>query len=109
MAAAKKKSKRPKGETPKLSAARKRAAPGVSLSGAMADAAWSEADLALAEALADFDELETAASKKARANALAMLSQSLGRAARKRGLARIGALEEKAVFDPGAHELAEGG
>jgi hypothetical protein len=108
MPAAKKKPKRSKG-TPIPSAARKHAAPSVSLSGALAEAAWAEADLALAEALADLDEAETAADETARADALAMLSQSLARAARKRGLSRIGALGELAAFDPGEHDLATGG
>jgi hypothetical protein len=108
MPAAKKKPKRSKGATTP-SAAPKRAAPSVSLSGALAEAAWAEADLALAEALADLDEAETAADEPARADALAMLSQSLARAARKRGLSRIGALDEQATFDPDAHDLAEAG
>jgi hypothetical protein len=108
MPAVKKKSNRPKG-TPKPSAARKRAAPSVSLAGALAEAAWAEADLALAEALADLDEAETAANDAARADALAMLSQSLARAARKRGLTRLGALDEPAAFNPDEHDLAAAG
>lgn len=75
---------------PKKSAARKRAAQGVSLTDALAEAAWSEADLALAQALADFDEAQTADGKKARKDALERLGQALSRAARKRGLTRQG-------------------
>lgn len=108
MATAKKKAKRSKGST-KPSAARKRAAPSVSLSSALAEAAWAEADLALAEALADLDEAETAANEADRADALSMLSQSLSRASRKRGLTRIGALGEQADFNASAHDLAAEG
>jgi hypothetical protein len=108
MAAVKKKAKSSKG-TSKPSAARKRAASSVSLPDALAEAAWAEADLALAEALADLDEAETAATAAARADALALLSQSLSRAARKRGLTRIGALDEKAAFNPSEHDLAAAG
>lgn len=104
MPAAPKKPKRSKG-TQKPSAARKRAAQSISLSGALAEAAWSEADLALAEALADLDEAEAATNEAACADALAMLSQSLVRAGRKRGLTRIGALHEQAAFNPKEHDL----
>jgi len=106
MPAATRSPKRPsKPAAPKKSAARKRAAPGVSLAGALAEAAWTEADQALAQALADLDELETAPDEATRTELLAMLSQSLTRAARKRGLSRIGALGEREPFDPKRHEL----
>ena len=89
----------------KKSAARKRAAQGVSLTDALAEAAWSEADAALAQALADFDEAESADGKSARKDAMARLGQALARAGRKRGLARIGELEEETAFDGEAQEL----
>lgn len=89
----------------KKSAARQRAAQGVSLTDALAEAAWSEADLALAQALVDFDEAETAESKSARRDARERLGQALSRAARKRGLSRIGELEDVTEFDPEAHDL----
>lgn len=89
----------------KKSAARQRAAQGVSLTDALAEAAWSEADLALAQALADFDEAETADGKTARKDALERLGQALSRAARKRGLSRVGELDADVEFDAGAHEL----
>ncbi|MCC6787974.1 MAG: hypothetical protein IT547_09060 [Hyphomonadaceae bacterium] len=92
---------------PKKSAARKRAAQGVSLTDALAEAAWSEADLALAQALADFDEAQTADGKKARKDALERLGQALSRAARKRGLTRLKDLEEEVAYNPDAHELNE--
>jgi hypothetical protein len=98
--------KRPKATSTKSGAARKkRAATGVSLAGALAEAAWREADEALASALADLDEVETSADEVARAEALVLLSQSLSRAARKRGLARIGALGGRELYDPQRHDL----
>jgi hypothetical protein len=104
MSAGETKSKRPKSGTPKKSAARKRAAQGVSLSASLAQASWIDADLALAEALADLDEA-MASKGAARDEALTMLAQSLNRAARKRGLTRVGDLGAKAAFDPDRHDL----
>jgi len=104
MAAAKSKSRRPK--APKKSAARKRAAQDVSLSGALAEAAWAEADAALAQALVDLDEAQAAADDAGREEALALLAQSLSRAARKRGLKRTGALGAVEPYDPLRHELS---
>lgn len=103
MPARKSKTKRPKGQ-PK-SAARKRAAQGVSLIDALAEAAWSEADAALAQALVEFDEAYGAAAKADRDDAMARLAQSLSRAARKRGFARIGELDEAEAYDAIRHEL----
>jgi hypothetical protein len=98
------KAKRPPGP-PKKSAARQRAAQAVSVTDALAEAAWAEADAALAQALADFDEAETASHKAARADAIERLGQALARAGRKRGLTRVGALGETAAFDARQHEL----
>jgi hypothetical protein len=103
MPAGESKSKRPKG--PPNGAARKRAAQGVSLVGALAEATWTEADAALAQALVELDEAEGAASKSDREDALTRLAQSLSRAARKRGLSRIGALGETETYDAARHEL----
>ena len=105
MPAGEAKSKRPKSGAAKKSAARKRAAQRISLTDALAEAAWSEADAALAQALADFDEAETAASKPERKDARGRLGQSLARAARKRGLSRTGELEGRVEFDASEHEL----
>jgi hypothetical protein len=102
-AAKKTKTKRTKRAAPKQGAARKRAAP---LASALAEAAWMEADLALAEALADLDELVTADSAQ-RVDALAVLAQSLSRAARKRGLTRIGALDAREPYDASVHDLRQ--
>ncbi len=99
------KAERPKSGTAKKSAARKRAAQRVSLTDALAEAAWSEADAALAQALADFDEAETASTKGERKDAIERLGQSLSRAARKRGLSRSGELEKHVTFDAGEHDL----
>src|SRR5262249_40390016 len=52
----------------------------------LAEAAWEQADAALAQALADFDEWETAPDAAARKLAREMLGQSLAQAARRRGL-----------------------
>ncbi|MEQ1817683.1 MAG: hypothetical protein ABL871_03660 [Terricaulis sp.] len=92
---------------PKKSAARKRAAQGVPLTDALAEAAWSEADAALAQALADFDEAQSADGKKARKDALERLGQALSRAARKRGLARVDELGDEVAYDPETHDLNE--
>jgi len=105
MPAEDKKPRRPKAGTAKKSAARKRAAQGVSLADALAEAAWAEADSALAQALADFDEAETAERKRARKDAMARLGQALSRAARKRGLTRVGELDERVEFNADDHEL----
>jgi hypothetical protein len=98
------KAKRSKGP-PKKSAARKRAAQGVSLASALAEAAWSEADAALAQALADLDEAQGAEDEAARGDALLRLAQSLSRAARKRGLTRIGELDAQEAYDATRHAL----
>lgn len=105
MPAATSKTKSPAKKGQKPIAARKRAAQGVSLAGALAEAAWAEADKALAQALADFDEVEGAADENARADALEMLAQSLSRAARKRGLTRIAVLGEREPYDAKRHDL----
>jgi molecular chaperone GrpE (heat shock protein) len=75
------------------------------LTDALADASWAEADRALAEALADFEELASARNPKRRRELFEMLGQSLNRAARKRGLSRMGAVGEQAEYDPEIHEL----
>lgn len=95
-------SKRP--SAAKKGAERTRSAP--SLAGALAEAAWAEADLALAEALSECDALDSAADDDDRRTTLALLAQALGRAARKRGLIRVGALGATIAFDPTAHDLA---
>lgn len=82
-----------------------------SLTDALADASWAEADRALAEALADFEELVRVRNPKRRRELFELLEQSLNRAARKRGLLRIGLVGEQADYDPTIHELvsARGG
>lgn len=86
------------------SAAPKSAAP--SLADALAEAAWAEADQALAEALIECDALLGAQSKKQRDAAVSLLAQALSRAARKRGLSRVGELGLAEKYDPQRHELA---
>ena len=75
------------------------------MASALAQAAWLEADAALAQALACCDELREggAASRDA---ALVLLEQALSRAARKRGLTRQGALGAEEIYDPQQHEFA---
>lgn len=102
MAAAKSKSKSARGAS---KASRASASKVSDLSGALAGAAWAEADAALAAALADLDEA-IGARGAMREEALALLAQSLARAARKRGLSRIGALGAEEAFDTARHELA---
>lgn len=102
---AKPKAKRARKGAGKVGAARKRAAPDVSLTAALAEAAWAEADQALAQALADLDEAQTATESGVREDAMAQLAQSLARAARKRGLARIGAVGAREPYDAKRHDL----
>lgn len=91
---------------PKKSAAPKRAAPRTSLSDALGQAAWVEADLALAEALALCDEVVSGAmNDEHNAALLDLLSQSLARAARKRGLTRLGVLGAKEALDRKRHDF----
>lgn len=94
------------GKTKKKSAARKRAAPADKLTGALAEAAWLEADASLALALSEFEALEAAADAEAREEALLMLGQALSRAARRRGLTRFGAIDAREPYDPVRHELS---
>lgn len=84
---------------------RKTSARSHALNDALAEAAWAEADAALAEALADLDEVMGAETAAARRAALAMLAQSLARAGRKRGLTRLGVVGAKAPFSSAEHEL----
>lgn len=86
--------------------ARKRAPRPDKLTASLADAAWAEADAALAEALAELEILETATGRVARADALALLGQALSRAARKRGLSRFGKVGAREAYDPRRHALA---
>lgn len=78
---------------------------------ALASAAWADADKSLAEALADFDELELTRNPKRRRELLSMLGQALARTARKRGLTRVGAVGADEPFNPTRHEMvvASGG
>ncbi len=99
MAAKQKPQKKPAKRRP----ARKRAP--ASLTDSLAEAAWADADLALAQALCDFDEIARAEGARARADALEMLLLSLMRAARKRGLSRLGEAGACVAFDPDLHEL----
>lgn len=70
----------------------------------LGDAAWAQADAAFAEALVNLDELESAADDAARADALALLAQAMARAARRRGLTRLGTLGAREAFDPDRHD-----
>ncbi len=105
MPAEENKPKRPKAGAAKKSAARKRAAQGACLADALAEAAWAEADSALAQALADFDEAQTAERKRDRKDAMARLGEALSRTARKRGLTRVGELEQRIEFSADDHEM----
>lgn len=89
-----------KGATASKRAARSRVA---ALSTPLAEAAWAEADAALAEALIELDRMQNARGS-ARADATLMLAQALARIARKRGLTRIGSIGARAAFDPERHE-----
>lgn len=80
------------------------------LANALGEAAWAEADAALAAAIADLDDLEAAIAGNAPAgDAHFMVAQSLNRVARKRGMTRLGEVGATVVFDPAQHERAAPG
>jgi hypothetical protein len=76
---------------------------------ALAEAAWTEADGALAEALVECDRATAAGNDEARVEALSLLRLALARAARRRGLSRIGKVGAVDDYDAGRHELAVSG
>jgi hypothetical protein len=84
------------------SAARKRAAPLRDLTRQRAEAAWADADAALAEALAEF-----AAWEAGEADAAAFVGQALRRAARKRGLTPLSAAGALEPYDAALHVLVK--
>lgn len=94
--------KRPPPKRP-VKRANKRAAP---LVDTLAEAAWLEADGALAEALVECDRANAAESEDARDEALSLLQLALARAARRRGLSRIGKAGGLDAFDAARHELS---
>ena len=102
MPAVKPASKRPRKAAPKF-----KQAPGesASLRAALAEAAWLETDAALAEALALHDEWMTAPAAN-RAALSELLAQALGRAARRRGLSRVGEIDANERFDALRHDFA---
>jgi|CXWL01.1.fsa_nt_gi folylpolyglutamate synthase/dihydropteroate synthase len=75
------------------------------LTEALAEASWREADRALAQAMAELDELEAASNAAEMAAAAMLLGQSLTRAARRRGLARFGLIGRIEAYDARRHEL----
>jgi hypothetical protein len=83
--------------------AAKRAGPPVD---ALAEAAWTEADAALAEALIECDRASSAKTGDARDEALSLLRLALARAARRRGLSRIGEAGGLEDFDAERHEFS---
>ena len=85
---------------------RKRRPQMAGLANTLAEAAWTQADRALAQALADFSELGASQSPAKRKVLLALIAQSLRRAARHRGLSRIGAVGDVAAFDADKHEFS---
>jgi hypothetical protein len=95
--------KRPPPPKRPVKRAAKRAGPPVD---ALAEAAWTEADSALAEALVECDRANAADNDEARDEALSLLRLALSRAARRRGLSRIGKAGAVDDFDAGRHELA---
>lgn len=74
-----------------------------SLVDALGEAAWREADRALADALSYMDELSQARGER-RAELLALANQALTLAARRRGLVRTGELGGVVPYDPEHHE-----
>ena len=86
----------------KRSAARKRAASSRGLTNQLADAAWAEADKALAEALAEFEAWQAGDE-----DAAEFVGQALRRAARKRGLAPLGETGGIEAYDSKRHALVK--
>lgn len=76
------------------------------LANTLAEASWTQADRALAQALADFSELGSCQTPAKRKALIALIDQSLRRAARQRGLSRIGAEGDIAAFDAERHEFS---
>lgn len=102
MPAAKPASKRPRA---KASGPKQSQVESGALNAALAEAAWLETDAALAEALALHDEWVTAPPAN-RAALSELLAQALGRAARKRGLSRVGEIDANERFDALRHDFA---
>ena len=98
--------KRPSSKRPAKRAAPKRALP---LVDALAQAAWTEADSALAEAIVECDQAIEAKTAQAREEALEVLALALARAARRRGLSRLGKKGALEDFDADRHDLALSG
>lgn len=86
-------------------APRKKTPAARSLTDALGEAAWAEADRALAEAIVEAQVLGGAKNAEAREVALALLEQALSRAARKRGLTRVGEVGAREAYNAKRHEL----
>lgn len=76
---------------------------------ALAEAAWAQADASLAEAIVEFERAEAEADAQARDEALQLAAQALNRAARRRGLSRVGPPGARVAFDPAKHDPVDGG
>jgi hypothetical protein len=76
-----------------------------SLVDALGEAAWSDADRALGEAIVEAQILAAAKTAEASEVALAFLEQALARAARKRGLTRVGEKGAREAYSAKRHEL----
>lgn len=77
------------------------------LTAALAEAAWVDADAGLADAIALCDEFALQTRASGRRQILELLTQSLARAARRRGLTRFGVIDAVEAFDPTRHELSD--
>jgi hypothetical protein len=91
---------------PPKSKSKRPAKRGAPLVDALAQAAWAEADIALAEAIVECDRAIKAKRADARSEALALTAQALSRAARRRSLVRLGKAGSVEAFDPLRHQLA---
>lgn len=94
-----------KGPSPKRPAKRSAKPRSASMVDVMAQAAWLEADAALAEAIVECGRAVTAEDEDERDAAVTLTSQALTRAARRRGLTRLGKSGALEAFDPAKHEL----
>ncbi|MFT3729320.1 MAG: hypothetical protein QM759_15965 [Terricaulis sp.] len=83
-------------------AVRKRAASSRDLTRQLAEAAWAEADAALADALTEFGAWQAGD-----ADAAEFVGQALRRAARKRGLSPLGEAGSVEAYDSSRHALGK--
>lgn len=99
---------RKRAKTKTKAPARKRAGVSSNIADALAEAAWSEADRALAQVVTDFLVVRAAKRAKERNEAILLLGQSLQRTMRRRGLVILGEADAIEAYDPARHAYSGG-